>query len=100
MRRTKRDHGTTDAPAEVAGPVQYGPSHEQTAAMPMIGSSSCRTARASPRSRARSNPTPNSRPVNDSWVAACCLARELPLATLNVKDYVGFAEHEGLELIQ
>ena len=40
------------------------------------------------------------RPVNDSWVAACCLARELPLATLNIKDYVDFAEHEGLELIR
>src|SRR5436190_18504073 len=25
------------------------------------------------------------RPINDSWVAACCLARRLPLATLNVK---------------
>jgi len=40
------------------------------------------------------------RPVNDSWVAACCLARELPLATLNIKDYSDFAEHEGLELVR
>lgn len=40
------------------------------------------------------------RPVNDSWVAACCLARELPLATLNIKDYVDYAEHEGLELVR
>jgi toxin FitB len=40
------------------------------------------------------------RPINDSWVAACCLARELPLATLNIKDYADFAEHEGLELIR
>lgn len=39
------------------------------------------------------------RPVNDSWVAACCLVRELPLATLNIKDYTDFAEREGLELI-
>ena len=39
------------------------------------------------------------RPVNDSWIAACCLARELPLATLNIKDYADFAEHEGLELV-
>ncbi|MDN5916379.1 MAG: PIN domain-containing protein [Pseudonocardia sp.] len=39
------------------------------------------------------------RPVNDSWVAACCIARDLPLATLNTKDYADFAEHEGLELI-
>lgn len=36
------------------------------------------------------------RPVNDTWIAACCLAYDLPLATLNVKD---FAEHHGLTLI-
>jgi toxin FitB len=40
------------------------------------------------------------RPVNDSWVAACCLTRELPLATLNIKDYADYAEHEGLELVR
>lgn len=39
------------------------------------------------------------RPVNDSWVAACCLAYGLPLATLNVKDFADFAEHDGLELV-
>jgi predicted nucleic acid-binding protein len=40
------------------------------------------------------------RPVNDNWRAACCLVRELPLATLNIKDYVDYAEHEGLELLR
>jgi toxin FitB len=40
-----------------------------------------------------------SRPQNDTWVAACCLAYELPLATLNVKDFRDFAEHDGLVLI-
>jgi toxin FitB len=40
------------------------------------------------------------RPANDSWFAACCLVRKLPLATFNVKDYADFAEHEGLELVQ
>jgi hypothetical protein len=40
------------------------------------------------------------RPVNDSWVAACCIARDLPLMTLNTKDYLDFAEHEGLELLR
>lgn len=40
------------------------------------------------------------RPDNDSWIAACCLAREFPLATLNIKDYVDFAEHEGLEIVR
>ena len=39
------------------------------------------------------------RPANDSWIAACCLVRELPLATFNIKDYADFAEHEGLQLV-
>lgn len=38
------------------------------------------------------------RPANDSWIAACCLSHNLPLATLNVKDYEDFVEHEGLLL--
>lgn len=38
-------------------------------------------------------------PVNDSWIAACCLARNLPLATLNTKDYTDLVEHEGLTLL-
>jgi predicted nucleic acid-binding protein len=40
------------------------------------------------------------RPANDTWIAACCLVRELPLATLNIKDFADFAEHEGLELVR
>jgi predicted nucleic acid-binding protein len=39
------------------------------------------------------------RPANDTWIAACALAYGLPLATLNVKDFEDFAEHEGLILI-
>lgn len=39
------------------------------------------------------------RPANDTWIAACALAYGLPLATLNVKDFEDFAEHEGLTLI-
>jgi len=35
------------------------------------------------------------RPQNDSWIAACCLAFDLPLATLNVKDFADYAEYEG-----
>jgi hypothetical protein len=38
-------------------------------------------------------------PVNDSWVAACCLVEGLPLSTRNVKDYADFVEHDGLELV-
>lgn len=39
------------------------------------------------------------RPTNDSWIAACCLAYDLPLATRNVKDFEDFAEHEGLRIL-
>jgi predicted nucleic acid-binding protein len=39
------------------------------------------------------------RPVNDTWVAACCLTAELPLATLNVKDYLDYTQHDGLRLV-
>jgi toxin FitB len=39
------------------------------------------------------------RPVNDTWIAACCLVEGLPLATFNVKDFADFAQYEGLVLI-
>jgi toxin FitB len=39
------------------------------------------------------------RPVNDTWIAACCLVRDLPLATLNIKDFSDFADHDGLRII-
>jgi predicted nucleic acid-binding protein len=39
------------------------------------------------------------RPVNDTWIAACCLVRGLPLATLNLKDFADFAEHDALRII-
>jgi predicted nucleic acid-binding protein len=38
-------------------------------------------------------------PVNDMWIAACCLAYEVPLATLNLKDYEDFKEHHGLGIL-
>lgn len=37
--------------------------------------------------------------TNDSWIAACCVARGLPLATLNVKDFEDHVEHDGLVLV-
>lgn len=40
------------------------------------------------------------RPQNDTWVAACSLVADLPLATLNVKDYTDFVDHHGLRLIR
>jgi toxin FitB len=39
------------------------------------------------------------RQVNDTWIAACCLAEGLPLATRNVKDYVDFTDYHGLTLV-
>jgi predicted nucleic acid-binding protein len=39
------------------------------------------------------------RPINDSWIAACCLAHDLPLTTFNTKDFSDYAEHDGLNLI-
>jgi predicted nucleic acid-binding protein len=38
------------------------------------------------------------RPINDMWNAACCIAQGLPLATLNTKDYLDFAD-QGLRLL-
>jgi predicted nucleic acid-binding protein len=40
------------------------------------------------------------RPVNDTWIAACCIAYDVPLATLNVKDFADFAAHHGLAFIK
>lgn len=48
---------------------------------------------------ARANQRGRPRPQNDMWIAACCLHRGLSLATLNVKDYQDFVDHEGLTLI-
>jgi predicted nucleic acid-binding protein len=39
------------------------------------------------------------RPVNDMWIAACCLTHNLPLATLNLKDYAYFRDHHGLRIL-
>src|SRR5260370_3926971 len=51
--------------------------------------------RISADARSRGRP----RPANDSWIAACCLAHDLPLATGNVKDYEDFAEFDQLRMI-
>ena len=40
------------------------------------------------------------RPQNDTWVAAVALAHDLPLATLNVKDYTDIEANHGLKLIR
>jgi len=49
--------------------------------------------------QARAEQRGRPRPANDTWIAACCLARDLPLATLNLKDFRDFAEHDGLRVM-
>ena len=39
------------------------------------------------------------RPLNDPWIAACCIEAGLPLLTLNRRDFADFAEHDGLVLL-
>ena len=39
------------------------------------------------------------RPLNDSWIAACCIESGLPLLTLNVRDFAEFRDHDGLLLL-
>jgi predicted nucleic acid-binding protein len=33
------------------------------------------------------------------WIAACCLTYDLPLATLNIKDYQDFQAHHALRIL-
>jgi len=35
----------------------------------------------------------------DPSPAACCLTREVPLATLNPQDYGDFKQHHGLRIL-
>lgn len=49
--------------------------------------------------QARADQRGRPRPVNDTWIAACCLVRKIALATLNLKDFRDFAEHDGLRVI-
>lgn len=39
------------------------------------------------------------RPTNDMWIAACCLSYDLPLATLNLKDFEDFRTFHGLRIL-
>jgi toxin FitB len=39
------------------------------------------------------------RPLNDTWIAACCIQTGLPLLTLNRRDFADFAQHDGLILL-
>lgn len=39
------------------------------------------------------------RPVNDMWVAACCLAADLPVVTYNHGDFEDFEQYHGLRIL-
>ncbi|MGH9106638.1 MAG: type II toxin-antitoxin system VapC family toxin [Acidimicrobiales bacterium] len=52
-------------------------------------------ARLSARAQLRGRP----RPQNDTWVAACCIRHDLPLVTLNKRDFIDFAGYDGLVLL-
>ena len=39
------------------------------------------------------------KPNSDMWIAACCLAHDLPLATLNVRDFDYFRINYGLSIV-
>jgi predicted nucleic acid-binding protein len=40
------------------------------------------------------------RPQNDMWIAAVCLTYDIPLATLNLKDYSDFEGYHGLQIVR
>lgn len=53
-------------------------------------------ARLTAAARRRGRP----RPANDTWVAACCLANEVPLLTYNRDDFEDFWRYDGLMLVE
>lgn len=65
-------------------------------ALPYSDEVALRWGEISAHARRRGRP----RPQNDTWIAACCLVYNLALATLNLKDFEDFAEHEGLTLVR
>ena len=49
--------------------------------------------------RIASSITDEYRKVWALWIAACCLAHQVPLATLNLKDYEDFRQYHGLHIL-
>ena len=49
---------------------------------------------------ARADERGRPRPANDSWIAACCIAKGLPLLTLNLRDFEDFEANDGLQLLR
>ena len=86
--RALRDWG----PQRVAGLARW---RERVAVLQYDEAVAAKWGQLQARAQQRGRP----RPQNDSWIAACCLVDDLPLATLNTKDLADFAEHDGLILI-
>lgn len=40
------------------------------------------------------------RPQNDSWIAASCIRHDMPLLTLNLRDFEDYAAYDGLVLLR
>ena len=57
------------------------------------------TARTWGRIQGRAMARGRRRPQNDTWIAAVCLVRELPLLTQNQTDFADYADQEGLRLL-
>jgi len=86
--RALRDWG----PQRVAGLARW---RERVAVLQYDEAVAVKWGQLQARAQQRGRP----RPQNDTWIAACCLVDDLPLATLNAKDFADFAEHDGLSLI-
>jgi predicted nucleic acid-binding protein len=86
--RALRDWG----PHRVAGLARW---RERVAVLQYDEAVAVRWGQLQARAQQRGRP----RPQNDTWIAACCLVDDLPLATLNTKDFADFAAHDGLDLI-
>jgi toxin FitB len=63
----------------------------------LLGDEEVSTAWGNLQARAQRRGRP--RPINDTWIAACCLVNRLPLATFNTKDFADFAQYDGLDLL-
>jgi predicted nucleic acid-binding protein len=80
------------------GPVRRGELAGWLSGIPVLPGDEAAVAiwgRLSARASRRGRP----RPVNDTQIAACCPACEVPLATLNLKDHQDSREHDGLRVL-
>ena len=89
--RALRDWG----PQRVAGLARW---RERVAVLQYDEAVAVKWGQLQARAQQRGRPRPATA-TERTWIAACCLVDDLPLAPLNTKDFAGFAEHDGLTLI-